>query len=427
MLISYLLAAFFVAATAASLRFLPALHPVQLWCLPWTAATLLFCLRLLPMEPISAGAAGLIVAATACFTAGTLLAGPAYERLPQRARRAWKPIPDQLTIAASLSLVLLTVAMALQLGPQIADHGLGATLVSSGQLKAETLQTDNPRFIYFAIVAVTLTAMASATAEDRLTGRLWGIGCGAAISTPYFTSGRGVVMYLLGVACLAYLLTRRTQPTMRQLLAGAAAFGAVIIAVTMAIGVLQDRGLTKTSDLGSVPSVFRDHDLVSQLAVPYSYAALPLSGLTEQVKLSSALGESDGCASARIVCNGLNRLGLDVEPVDPARPFTSRPLRFNLYTALDLPLADGGYIFAPLILGLTGFVLGLLWCACRRGSLVGLVGYPIIGAACFYATSKYDFASQYLIGALIISLLLVATAHLLASGLDRKVGLRADT
>lgn len=426
MLSSYLLALFFAAAAAACLRLLPPLHPLQLWCLAWAAATALFCMRLLPVVPITSAAAALVVAATICFGAGTLLAAPAFERFAGGARR-WEAGWSTLQLAAAMALLLLGVALAIHLGPLVREFGLWSTLSSSNELKGTSLVSDNPRYLYFAIAAVPLAALAAARAPGPREARIWGALCASAAASPYFASARAAIIYLVLVAGLAYLLGRPRPPDPRRLLVAAGAFVAVIVTVMIAVGLLQDRGITTSSDVGSVPSVFHDEPVLGQLGVPYGYAVLPLAALGEQVRVSSSFGHADGCASLRVACSALQRTGLPFDPVDPARPFTSQPIRWNLYTSLDLPLVDGGIVLAPLILGLTGFVLGLLWQAIRRGTLLGLIGYPLFGASCFYATTKYEFSSQYQVGALIIALLLVAAAGVLASSLESKGGRFART
>jgi hypothetical protein len=87
------------------------------------------------------------------------------------------------------------------------------------------------------------------------------------------------------------------------------------------------------------------------------------------------------------------------------RPFTARPLQWNTYTALDVPLIDGGTAMLIPILALIGILTGLLWrVACRRQTL-GVVAYALESVALLTAAGSFNFTAPALVGGFLISLL----------------------
>ena len=109
------------------------------------------------------------------------------------------------------------------------------------------------------------------------------------------------------------------------------------------------------------------------------------------------------CASLTEVCQAIRAVGIDAPLVRRIRPFTAPPLIWNTYTALDVPLLDGGKaLTAPLDWDARNFVRFRLGLA-RGRSLVGIVTYPILAASIVSASATFSFTAPHFVGAFLIA------------------------
>ena len=72
-------------------------------------------------------------------------------------------------------------------------------------------------------------------------------------------------------------------------------------------------------------------------------------------------------------------VGLPTEPVPAVRGFTSPPLSWNTYTALDGPLLDGGRALVLPIVAALGVIVGMAWRQALRGTPAGVVCFAVLG------------------------------------------------
>jgi hypothetical protein len=189
-----------------------------------------------------------------------------------------------------------------------------------------------------------------------------------------------------------------------QLIAGAALVGALSLTVFLAGGRLVGKTFENNPSLQAVPSTFTAHREWSQFALPYEYASAPIAALDVQVDSASTWGSSHGCAVFSEACRVLNRVGFGVHGVSRVRPFTADPLPWNTYTALDMPLLDGGLVFAIPIVGLLGLILGALWSLARRRSLLAASAYAIFAPAALTSSGAFNFTAPHFLGAVFIAL-----------------------
>jgi hypothetical protein len=193
---------------------------------------------------------------------------------------------------------------------------------------------------------------------------------------------------------------------------GGVALAVLALGAMISIGELQGKTF-ENSSLQGLPSTFSGNEPIQPLALPYEYASASFAALNEQVDVSTTWGESGGCAIGSAACSVLSRAGFDVEARPFIRPFTGPPLRWNLYTALDLPLLDGGRALALPIIALTGFGFGLLWAAVRRRSVIGLVVYAIAGPTLLFAGNQFGFLTPHILGGVLIAAALLIGWRLL--------------
>ena len=113
--------------------------------------------------------------------------------------------------------------------------------------------------------------------------------------------------------------------------------------------------------------------------------------------------------------------GLRVKPVSRVRPFTRNPLPWNTYTGLDLPLQDFGFIGALVGLAAVGILLGGLWRAALFRWRHALLLYPIAASAAVASSIQFNFTAPQLLGAMIMTSVLLMTARASSPFFSRKL------
>jgi hypothetical protein len=409
MLAGYLLTAFYLALAGVTLARLPALHPAQLWAMPWAIATFLYSLRLLPYEAIDPPTAILAAGAGAAFCGGTVLGSRVSQKPvatdPGHADRG------RIALATTGCLLLAAVMFIAFLGEVATNVGVHDALTGSVRVR-EAIGTGEfsatIKYTYPAIAAAMLAALAAGRSADRLRFWWW-IASLAAIGSLYFSTGRSTILLAAIGAIVTYVLASGTRISKPALLGGTYCAIALALAGHVAIGSLQDRP-TVESSATEVPSPLRGTD-AQVLILPYEYASAPIAALNERVAAADLVGGANGCATLRVLCRGLNRVNLvDGGRSTPALGFTAKPLPWNTYTALDLPLDDGGIILSLPMIALTGLAVGCLWGIARRGQVLGIILYALAAAATVYSIVQYNFLASHLVGAGLISTAMFALA-----------------
>ncbi len=396
-----------------SLAFLPPLHPGQLWAVPWSIAVTLYSLRLLPYRSLSWTTATIVAAATLAFVLSSLVGewGTAelgrFKRFRGPVRR---PTYSTTCIAAVGVLCITTVWVTAFAASASATYGARDTFTASYRFRTElgsgalSLQI---KYIYAALAGVALCSVAAGLAVRRWPRLLWltsASACGASI---YLATGRATVISALIVGLVAYLGSRAQPIRTHRFFAGIVGVIAIALAIFIAGGQLIGKTYSNSADLQALPSVFKRHSSLSTLALPYKYASAPVAALEVQTRSATTWGDAGGCAEVAEVCKGLRKLNVQVEPVPRIRPFTAPPLAWNTYTALDLPLIDGGKALAVPIVALLGSLCGLAWAWSRCRRLSGIVVYSLMAAAIVGSPSVFLFTAPHIMGALLIAVLAI--------------------
>jgi len=411
------LAAFFLAAGTWAWTRLPALHPVALWTASWSISSVLFALHLLPYQPLSTVTVVLVVLATVAFSAGVLGAERfAADRLA-RATAWWARLElgyPAAARAAWLSLALLAVGLFAFLAQAGRLVGWSGVFVTSADLRLAIgagAMALTIKYVYAAAAAALLCALAASRAQVPLARRAWLAAAAAAALSTYFSTARSNIV-LFGLASLVvYGLGSRVAVTRRKLVGATAAFAAFTIVVFLVGGAVIGKTIEDNA-LGRVQSPFTEHPALGTLGLPYQYASAPLAALDDQVAVSEPFGRAHGCALLAVGCRVLQAGGVAVTPEPAIRPFTGEPLPWNTYTALDLPLIDGGPGFVPIAFLVIGIACGVLWISARRRQALGLVTYGTAGAAIVYSPVQSNFLVPQAVGAIALGAALLLTGAL---------------
>ena len=233
--------------------------------------------------------------------------------------------------------------------------------------------------------------------QFRETRAKWAGGAVACTASVYFSTGRSTIILAVILGGVAYVVTRARPVSKARFLAGIAALGVTTLLVFMGGGLIIGKTFENNRDLQRLPSVFSRHSAVSSLALPYQYATAPIAGLDIQLGVSSTWGDSRGCASLTEVCKAIRAVGIDAPLVRRVRPFTAPPLIWNTYTALDVPLLDGGKALTAPWIGMLGILCGFVWGLARGRSLVGIVTYPILAGSIVSASAILSFIAPHLV------------------------------
>ena len=430
------LAAAHVAVAAWSTIRLPFMHPLQLWSVPWAIATCLFALHLLPYRPLGTSTALLVAACTACFAAGCALGRRWAERRRSSRtdvrRHGTSSAGDPVSVAALIGVALTGAGLALYLGELSIQYGMRNALITSPEVRrglADGAAGLTIKYLYVAYATAALCGLAAAQAADVRRHRMWlGVGL-LVVTSQYFTTGRSNIVLALLVLAAAEALGRARQPPLRTLVASAVALGVVVLVVFTAGGAIIGKTLD-SNPLGAVSSPLTEQRLLRPLALPYQYASAPIAGLEVQARVADSIPDALGCASFSLVCQVGQRAGLDVTPEPLVRPFTEAPLPWNTYTALDLPLIDGGPAFAVVYFALLGCLAAALWRIARSGAPVAVVAYAIYASALLYSPIQNNFFAPHIVGACVVAALLLGAGQLVnrrrSLGRERRVRLRTS-
>lgn len=393
-----ILALALTAGAAAALRWLPPLHPAQLWLLPWAVAASLLALGLLPYVTLSASATALMIAGSLSFCVGAL----AFD--PRGGRKAldWDDELEVARFAAGTALAVLAGALAAFLGQVAIQYGLRATIVASPEVRHAIGAGEfaiTIKYVYASFVAATLSGLLAGLCAGHQR-RFWLGIAGLASLSAYFSTGRSTIV-LSGLAgTFAYLLARRSPISRGQLCAGVGVAGALTLAIFSAGGAIIGKTLEGNA-LSQVRSAFTDHRVLEPLALPYQYATAPLVALDVQVQVNQGRDKAQGCATLATFCSIGSAVGLTTRPEPAIEPFTSEPLPWNTYTALDRPLIDGGPFAVPLTLLLLGAGFGRLFGQARAGGPIAGAMYAVFATAIIYSSTQMNFfAPHILAGAL---------------------------
>jgi oligosaccharide repeat unit polymerase len=394
-----------------SLAFLAPLHPVQLWAIPWSIAVALYALRLLPYRSLSWTTTSIASAAALGFALFSLAGERAAEWL--RRPNPYRPRPFAPSYAtariAALAVVSITVVgIAAFVASASASFGTRDTLTASSRLRTEISNgalSIQIKYVYVALAAVALCGVAAGLASKRLARVTWLSAAAICAASIYLATGRATVISALIVGLVAYLSSRGRPIRVGRLVLGICTVVAVAVGIFIVGGELIGKTYANSADLQSVPSVFTRHSSLSNFALPYQYASAPIAALDVQTRSVKTWGDADGCAEVAELCKGLRRLNVHVQPVPRIRPFTAPPLPWNTYTALDLPLIDGGKALAVPIVALLGLICGVLWAWSRRREPIGVLVYAVAAAAIVGSPAVFLFTAPHIVGAGLIGAL----------------------
>jgi hypothetical protein len=412
-----------------SLWRLPPLHPAQLWSIPWAVAAGLYFMHLLPYRRLDVETVVLACSSCLGFVAGTLAGERIGGRLAAEPGRRSNVGTGAIRWAAAMALGLTALMLCAFLAQVAAHFGARAALLASPQVRDAIGAGAFPltiKYVYAALAATALCAIAAARGSSSRPTR-WHALTTLSILSIYFSTGRSTLVVTILVALAAYLLARERPLSRMRFVSGSVGVGALTLIIFIAGGSLIGKTFSNNPGLQALPSTFTRHPRLQVLALPYQYASAPIAALDVQVDAATPLGTTHGCAAFSEACQVLNRLGFQLQGASRVRPFTTEPLPWNTYTALDVPLLDGGIVFLVPIVGLIGILLGLLWCFARRGSLTAVFVYAVLGPAAVASSGSFNFTAPHLIGAIIIALAALALVSPLRHALRRQTVLPIES
>lgn len=378
---------------------LPALHPIQLWTVPWAAAACLYATNLLPYAPLSVETFLLVLGCSAAFACGALAGEVIGRRFPPAT-----PATDRVERAAVLLLVVTGIGLGLFFAQSMSRFGVGAVVVSSSEVR-EALGagelTVTIKYVYAALAAASVCGAAAGLRAGRRRAT-WLFGVAVAAASTYFSTGRSTPVLALLFGLLAFGVAGRIILPPRRLLAAALA-SALLALAALIIGGSMIGKTFENSELATIDTVFTRHELLEELALPYQYATAPIAALDVLVRNSTAWGWAEGCATAAPICSVAAEVGLPATAVPSIRPFTQPPLAWNTYTAIDAPLLDGGLVLAPIIVLLLGAAAGVAWAAARRGQIVALIAFSALGTATIFSTVQNNYLAPHFLGAMLLA------------------------
>ena len=410
-MVAIILAIVLVAVATFAVVRLAFLHPLQLWSVPWAVSTSLFAMHLLPYRPLSASTALLIAGCTACFATGVAVAARTH---PGGRLRGWEVMTRahdaraSIETAAGLAVALTAVGLTLFLAELTARYGLRDAIVNSPRVRldlAAGAADVTIKYLYVGYAAAALCGLAAALAVGPAR-RLW-LGLGTlVVLSQYFNTGRSNIVLAALVFAVAEAVARGRRPFPRRLLAGAATLAVFVLAIFTIGGAIIGKTLAN-NQLADVASPLTEHRLLRPFALPYQYASAPLPALERQLAAAASTRDAYGCATFSTVCRIGASAGLDVTPEPLIRPFTRAPLPWNTYTALDLPLIDGGAAFALVFFTLIGWLSGALWQRARAGMALSMLLYAIYSSALLYSVIQNNFFAPHVVGACLLTALLL--------------------
>jgi oligosaccharide repeat unit polymerase len=392
---------------------LPAMHPAQLWLIPWALATIFFAAHLLPYRTIQLRTVVIIVGCAGTFVAGSLIGERVLARqiAPNPESERLNGAPLQVSLAARLVLVALVLTCSVFVLQLVKDFGVRSALISSGQVRlaigAGGLSL-TIKYIYFAFAAVSLSTIMAGAARQSATRNRWlaaAVGSGLSL---YFTTARSDMIVALVIGLLTWGVARPDTVTRARLLLTLGALIVLALLIFTVGGAIIGKTLT-SNELSTINSPFTRDSALTDLALPYEYLSAPIAGLQREVALSSTWGRDDGCATLHVVCQILRKAGLNVHPEPAIRAETRAPLSWNAYTSLDFLLIDGGFVWvAPMTLVL-GLLMGALWAGARKGRVRLVALYAIFGSTLLLSAYQNSFFAPHIVGSAIICLLAIAS------------------
>jgi hypothetical protein len=395
---------------------LPPLHPAQLWSIPWALAAGLYFMHLLPYRRLDVETVVIACGSCLVFVLGTLAGERIGGRLAAKPDRRSNIGIVEIRWAATMAVGLTALMLCAFMTQAAAHFGVRAVLASTPNVRDAIGAGEfalTIKYVYAALAATALCAIAAAK-DSKSRPTHWHAATILSILSIYFATGRSTLVVAVVVALVAYLLARERPLSRARFVGGSVAVGALALVVFIAGGKLIGKTFANNPGLQAVPSAFTQHARLRVLALPYEYASAPIAALDLQVDAASTWGTTHGCAAFSESCRVLERLGVsDVHAVPRVRPFTREPLPWNTYTALDIPLMDGGIAFVIPLTGLVGCALGGLWSVGRRRSTLGLCAYALLAPAAVTASGSFNFTAPHLLGAILISFVAFAGAQLL--------------
>lgn len=420
---------FFVALLTVALVRLPPLHPIQVYSAPWTVATILYALKLLPYRELTWLTVVVICGSALVFSAAAL----AGERLGSRAW-SYKRSPDDARspAAGTSSSVAYAVAArhaawaAMLLGAPLflaylvqttARFGpVDTLLVAKGVRSALVSQPPLRALLYerLAFPAAALWSLAAALAIDPAARRRCLIGWGCAAGSLYFSTGRELLVNALIIAVIVSLTIGKRGLAGRRIAAILAVLAVSAMVVFVGVGALGGHTFNN-SGISTFDNFFARHHAVSALALPYEDLSAPIAALDRRVALASTWGRTYGCATAARECALLQDMGLPIDRSPPAPPFTGSPLPWNAYTYLDDFLLDGGKALMWLLVAFTGALAGLAWSLSRLRNHYGVIAYAFVVPVLIFSY-RQNLLDNFLLDALTaMALLWVSTRFALRS------------
>ncbi len=305
----------------------------------------------------------------------------------------------------------MTAVVLLAFVYQVASvYGLGAALITSATVRLAIgagFAAVTIKYVYLALATAVLATLAAGMEPDRRRRRRHLGLFGASAASIYFSTGRGTLLLILIVGATTYFSVVGLRVS-RLLALGAGAMTLAVVTIVV-LGTLVGKTFTN-SPLVNVQSSFTARPQVSALALPYEYLSAPVAFVGQEVSRATTTGTTHGCATLAPACAVLKAVGLDVHPETLIRPFTPPPIVWNTYTALDLPLLDGGFVFALPIVFLLGLGTGVAWGHARRRYLWGIVVYGVLSSAVVFSIGQNNFFAPHIAAAIAIALLTLETA-----------------
>ena len=392
-----------------ALRRLPPLHPAQLWILPWSVASMLYALRLLPYRPLSASALFLILGGSVAFMTAAWAAGrPAGRRLPAGQKtsaeisRAEYPVVSR---AAALLLPLAAVWLGAFMVQVSLRFGLKAAFVSSADVRlglgAGALSL-TIKYVYASFAAALVCGFAGALAGSPRARIHWLLAAAACVLSTYFTTGRSNLVTAALLAGLPFAVVHRDALTLPRLL-GATAATAVLVLGALLIGGGIIGKTFSNSELATIQTPFTGHSWSEQLALPYEYATAPIAAFNELDAIAPTWGRTAGCATLSAGCSVLSALGLPAHAEPPIRAFTGPPLPWNTYTALDSLLIDGGPALVIPFAAILGLITGRAWRVAVTLTPLGIIFYSMLATATLFSSVQNNFFASHLLGAMVLA------------------------
>ena len=397
--------ALFAAAAGLAWWRLGLLHPAQLWLTAWTLALGLASLHLLPYAPVADKTLALVAASSLAFVGASCLGGrfrpaPGGPRIVGAREVEWAG-------AALLAVALL--GCALFVAQAIRDVGLRDSVLTSQTLRQpvqDGAYAVTVKYLYFALAAATMCAIAAGLRRERR--RAWLVAAGVAVASTYFATGRATVVVCGLAATVAFVVASRARVRPGRAAIAVVATGLASLAVFVLMGQLIGKTYAN-SGLGTMRSFFSEHPRTSALATPYMYFSAPIGALNALVR-HPPVDKSDGCAMLSVACTVISHAGIDARPTRPIRPFTAAPIPWNTYTALDDAIRDVGIDKAPIVFAVLGLLCGWLWARATRGRVWGIAVYAIVGTAILGSAGSSSFGSAHILGAVAIVLVSLPAA-----------------